>query len=100
IFGAETDPNVQAFFTADKGWGGWTAATDETLRFLTQVATRPEPGTHTEIVRPDGTTILAPGGADDDIPLVQGAWFESDWDYDSGYHWFEQQSRIGTYFDR
>ncbi len=100
LLDAESDPLVAEFFAADRGWGGWTAATDETLRFLTQVITRPEPGTHVEIVRPDGTRVLSPGTSEDDIPLVQGAYFESDWDYDSGYHWFENQSRIGTYFDR
>lgn len=102
LFDADHDPGYAAFLVDDRGWGGWTAATDESLRFLMQVVTRPEPGPHAAVVRPDGTTALAPvySGGDAEIDLVAGAWFESEWDQDGGYHWYERQERIGTYYDR
>jgi hypothetical protein len=102
ILDADHDPAVQEFLVADRGWGGWTAGTDHLMRFLTQVITRPEPGPHAAIVRPDGTRVLAPsyGAADVELPVVQGAYYESEWNHESGYHWFETQARIGTYHDR
>ncbi|MBX2798499.1 MAG: zinc-dependent metalloprotease, partial [Myxococcales bacterium] len=101
LFDAETDPNAAEYFAADNGFGGWTAATDESFRFLTQVITRPEPGAHRSITRPDGTEVLSPSttGATD-VPLISGAYYESEWNFDSGYHWFERQTRIGSYWDR
>ncbi len=101
IFEADTNPVVQDFFVADKGFGGWTAATDESFRFLTQVVTRPEPGAHAPLARPDGHTLLSPTfDGSVDVPLGVGAYYESEWDTSSGYHWFERQSRVGSYWDR
>jgi len=101
LFEADTEPAVKDFFAADKGFGGWTAATDESFRFLTQVVTRPEPGDHAPWVRPDGHELLIPtfDGAQA-IPLGMGAYYESEWDSDSGYRWFERQERVGSYWDR
>jgi len=101
-FDADNDPFVRDFFAADKGFGGWTAANDAQFQFLAQVILRPEPGAHEHMYRPDGTLLLAPTwtAGTVDIPLVTGAYYESDWDYESGYHWFDRQSRIGTYWDR
>jgi hypothetical protein len=101
IFEADTDPVVQDFFAADRGFGGWTAATDESFRFLTQVVTRPEPGDHGKRMRPDGHELLVPSfDGPETIPLGVGAYYESEWASDSGYHWFERQSRVGSYWDR
>lgn len=102
IFDVEGDTSSSDFFAADKGFGGWTAATDESFGFLTQVVLRPEPGPHGLVDRPDGVRHLAPDSfaPTAEIPLVAGAWYESDWDYTSGYHWFDRQSRVGTYWDR
>lgn len=101
IFDATNDPNAAAFFAADKGWGGWTAATDESFRFLTQVILRPEAGEHAAITRPDGVEVLTPSvGSGNDVALIEGAYFESEWDNASGYYWYENQSRLGTYWDR
>jgi len=102
IFQAETDPFAADFFVAERGFGGWTAATDESFRFMTQIVMRPEPGPHGHQYRADGTGLYEPmfGAEIVDIPLVAGAYYESEWAYDSGYHWFDRQSRIGTYWDR
>ena len=102
LFEAEADPASATFFAADRGFGGWTAATDESFRFLTQVVTRPEPGRHFPFQRPDGVQVMVPttGRFGEVIPLGAGAYYESEWDFDSGYHWFERQSRVGTYWDR
>src|SRR6476619_6094954 len=54
LFQVDTDPHAADYFAADKGFGGWTAATDESFRFLAQIVTRPEAGPHTELLRPDG----------------------------------------------
>ncbi|MEQ1568765.1 MAG: zinc-dependent metalloprotease [Myxococcota bacterium] len=101
IFDVANDPYAQEFFASDRGWGGWTAGTDSTFRFLTQVITRPEAGEHATVTRADGVEVLAPTfGGLDQVPLVEGAYFESEWDSSSGYFWFERQTRIGTYWDR
>lgn len=101
IFDVAGDPDAAEFFAADKGWGGWTAATDESFRFLTRVILRPEAGAHTPMVRPDGVEVLAPAlGTGNDVALIEGAYFESEWDNASGYFWYENQSRLGTYWDR
>lgn len=100
LFDADGDPNAATYFAADRGFGGWTAATDGTMRFLTQVVARPEPGQHGLVTRPDGTMVLSPDGAGVEIPIITGAYYESEWDFDSGYHWFERQVRVGSYFDR
>jgi DNA-binding winged helix-turn-helix (wHTH) protein/tetratricopeptide (TPR) repeat protein len=92
---------VQRFLVAPRGWGGWTAGTHHLVRFLGQVITRPEPGPHAALKRPDGVQVLAPAySGTKELPVVQGAWYESEWDHESGYHWFETQARIGTYHDR
>ena len=101
IFNADGDPNVAEYFAAENGFGGWTAATDDSFRFLLQVITRPEPGSYASTVRADGVSMLAPSPAGTyEVPLVAGAYYESEWDFDSGYHWFERQMRIGNYWDR
>jgi len=101
IFDVEGDPAAAGFFAADQGLGGWTAATDDSFRFLVQTVTRPEPGAHGPLVRPDGLELYAPmSGGDVEVPLIDGAYYESEWDFASGYHWFERQSRIGSYHDR
>lgn len=102
LFDADHDAGYAAFLVDDRGWGGWTAATDHSLRFLMQVVTRPEPGLHATVVRPDGTTVLSPtfDEGEAELALPAGAWFESEWDQGGGYHWYERQERIGTYYDR
>ncbi len=102
IFGVDSDSYAEEYFAAERGFGGWTAATDESFRFLTQIVTRPEPGPHGHVYRSDGEGIYEPmfGAEVMDIPLIAGAYYESEWAYDSGYHWFDRQSRIGTYWDR
>ncbi|MCB9681409.1 MAG: zinc-dependent metalloprotease [Alphaproteobacteria bacterium] len=102
VLGAGFDPDAADYLAADRGLGGWTVATQDTFRFLTEVVTRPEPGRYGPTVRPDGT---AWNGADAtratvDIPVGEGTYYASAWDDDSGYHWFERRSRIGTYWDR
>jgi hypothetical protein len=101
LFEAQTDEHAAEYFAADKGFGGWTAATDESFRFLARIVTRPEAGPHATTLRPDGTEVLmAAFDSEEQIDLVQGAYFESEWDTASGYFWFEHQSRVGTYWDR
>ncbi|MEN0063909.1 MAG: zinc-dependent metalloprotease [Myxococcota bacterium] len=101
IFDVEGDPLAADFFADDIGFGGWTAATDDSFRFLVQTVTRPEPGPHGLTERPDGVEMYTPlVGGELNVELIDGAYYESEWDFSSGYHWFERQSRIGSYFDR
>ena len=87
---------------ADRGLGAWTAASADSFQFLAEVLTRPEPGTFAAHERADGQLLaledyMAPTL---DVPLGEGAYFESEWDSDAGYHWFDRVSRIGTWWDR
>jgi hypothetical protein len=102
VFDAQGDPQMAVYFAADKGFGPWTAATDESFQFLANIILRPEPGAHEPTHRADGVELAMPvyGEGSEEIELVEGAFYESEWDYDSGYHWFDRKARIGTYWDR
>ncbi|MFH0903272.1 MAG: zinc-dependent metalloprotease, partial [Pseudomonadota bacterium] len=97
----ETDERAAEFFAADRGYGGWTAAAASSLQFLTEIITRPEPGPHALTYAADGSRYNVPtsGKGAFTIPLIAGAYYGSDWDH-SGYRWYEQQSRIGVYWDK
>lgn len=102
VLGAEFDDNAAAYFAADKGLGGWTAGSVDSLRFLGQVIARPEPGTYAPEAQPDGSMLSVPGAGEDAFELQLGpaGYYASDWDNDSGYHWFGRRSRVGTYWDK
>jgi hypothetical protein len=102
FLGAGFDASAKDWFAADRGMGGWTVASADTFRFLTQVVARPEPGSIGWDDRPDGVSLLSSSSEDPylDVPLGMGAWYDSDWDDSAGYWWFERYRRIGTVWDR
>ncbi|GEM_PF-1065816 len=101
-YDAETDDAAAAFFAADEGFGSWTAAEAEALQFLVQVLLRPEPGAFSLAEDPAGDTYYTPvyGDGELEIELVTGAWYSSEWDFDAGYHWFDKQTIIGSYWEK
>jgi len=101
-FGVEFNPYAAEYFAADKGFGGWTAGTAEAFQFLGQVLLRPEPGAFEATTDVEGHPMLAPtySGGEVEVPLITGAYYSSEWDSDEGYHWFDKQSVVGTYWDK
>lgn len=102
IYSAGFDENAVDYFASDKGLGGWTIAADESFQFFTRVITRPEAGGHAIDYRADGVEVAKAtwDAGDFELPMITGAYYESDWQYDAGYRWYEKQSRIGTYWDK
>jgi hypothetical protein len=101
-FGVEFDPYAEDYFAADRGFGGWSAGTAASYQFLTQVLLRPEPGEFAMSNDVEGHDFLAPvySGGELELPLITGAYYSSAWDSDSGYHWFDRQQVVGTYWDK
>jgi hypothetical protein len=101
VLDAAFDPATAAWMASDRGLGGWTLASADSFRFMTQVVLRPEPGRLSTVRRSDGLERLVPGAVGErSLELGAGAWYSSEWDTDSGYWWFQRWQRIGTYWDR
>ena len=102
IFGAETDAGASAFFASDRGYGGWTIATNDAFQFLMNIIMRPEPGNHVTTYRADGSlyNVTTSGTGDFEIDLITGGYYTSTWDFDAGYYWYDMQTRIGTFWDK
>ncbi|MFO0712049.1 MAG: zinc-dependent metalloprotease [Sandaracinus sp.] len=100
VFGTtDTDP----FWTNQDGMGSWTGAVGIAFGLLTRVLTAPEPGTYTTGTAPDGTPLLVSGGSalsSSRVNALDGRYLETTWDFDAGYFWFDQLSRVGYFYDK
>ncbi len=94
------DPNLEAFWTAERGMGAWTAAVGSAYQTLTRVVTAPEPGSYAQGTRGDGTEAMLPGGGSTRVNGFDGRYLETVWDYDAGYFWFDQLERVGYFYDK
>jgi hypothetical protein len=93
-------PGYDAFWTAERGMGGYTAAVGSAYQTLLRVVTAPEPGGYSSDVRGDGTTALLPGGREASVDGYDGRYLETTWDFDAGYFWFDQLERVGYFYDK
>jgi len=100
------DSELKAFFTADNGYGPWTVAVDQSLNFLLGVLATPEVGKYwlgnddryDQISYVDSTGNPLP--ADLSLSVPTGKYLESEWDFDSGYYWFDKMTHVGIFHDK
>lgn len=96
-------PGFDTFFTAERGFGTYTAAVGAAYQALTRVVTTPEPGTYAAGTRGDGTIAMLPGGGGAGSVRVDGfdgRYLETTWDFSAGYFWFDQLERVGYFYDK
>lgn len=101
IFGG--DPTLDAFWTAQDGFGPQTAAVGAAFSLFTRVITAPEPGGYVTTTRPDGTSALMIdefSAPELEIDSVDGRFLETSWDFDAGFYWFDQLDRVGFTIDK
>ncbi|MBI2895977.1 MAG: zinc-dependent metalloprotease [Deltaproteobacteria bacterium] len=96
----EPTDNVPRFLERPDGFGPLTVAVGDAFQTFAETLTMPEPGTYHLDVRGDGTEWLAPWGEDFEVPLTEGRWLETTWDFDSGYYWDDKVLRVGYFVDK
>ncbi len=95
-----------AFLFADsKGWKGWTLAVQDGFNLFGDVMTQPDAGSFSNTTDALGVQYLVQtsdsmGRGIANIPLIDGRYFSTTWDFDSGYYWFERQTRVGNAIDK
>ncbi len=103
---AQVDPAVVApLFTDAAGWKGWGLSAEAGLNLFGEIITAPEAGSFIREVNPVGLSYLkqdsdSMGSGVKSIPLIDGRYFSTTWDFDSGYYWYEHQTRIGFAIDK
>jgi hypothetical protein len=93
------------FWRSPEGWGAYTVAVKQGFDLLGHILTTPEPGAHNRQDRGDGLEALlsdegAEGRPDLVLPIPDGRYLQTSWDYDSGYYWYEQITHVGTFLDK
>jgi len=97
--------DLDFLYTDSKGWKGWTLAVNDGFNLFGNVMTMPEAGSMNNTTTPLGVTMLTqtsdtPGSGLVNMPLIDGRYFSTTWDFDSGYYWYERQTRIGYANDK
>lgn len=93
-------PGAEEFWTAERGFGGFTAAVGASYQTLMRVITTPEPGGYSMTTRADGTRAMMSGGGEVRVDGFDGRALETTWDFDAGYYWFDQLERVGYFYDK
>ncbi len=101
------DKELKTFFTADDGYGPWTTAVDRSLDFFFDILATPEVGEYWQNNKGEYTQTAfydAKTGAElaPDLTLSapSGKYMASEWDFDSGYFWYDKMSNVGVYHDK
>jgi hypothetical protein len=94
-----------AFWTSPDGWGPYTLAVSEGFDLLGEMLTMPEPGPYYLYNQDDGRDAYqmdqyGTGAPDFTIEIPNGRTFSTEWDYSSGYYWYERVSSIGSFLDK
>ncbi|MBM4378860.1 MAG: zinc-dependent metalloprotease, partial [Deltaproteobacteria bacterium] len=93
------------FWRSADGWGAWTVATTDTFNFFGEVLMTPEPGPYQRYAGVDGReawyldpySLDAPGFT---LPLGVGRTFATEWEFDSGYFWYDRIRVVGSFLDK
>jgi hypothetical protein len=93
-------PGIDAFMTAERGFGTYSLAVGAAYQTLTRVITAPEPGGYSQGTRGDGTLAMMSGGNTERVNGFDGRYLETTWDFDAGYFWFDQLDRVGYFYDK
>ncbi|MBI2896277.1 MAG: zinc-dependent metalloprotease [Deltaproteobacteria bacterium] len=103
-----SDEQIGEFFTdPDVGWGNFTVAIHDAFNQLARTLTMPDVNDYRAGLQPDGTRALVATGFGGGVPLdvTQGryfttAWWDSSYDDDCGYYFWECLHHVGFYLDK
>ncbi|MFZ5469923.1 MAG: zinc-dependent metalloprotease [Myxococcota bacterium] len=93
------------FWRAPDAWGPYTVAVTEGFNHLGDILTMPEPGPY-YLYQLDDTRLAylmdeyGSGAPEFRIDIPNGRFFSTEWDFDSGYYWYERVSHIGSFLDK
>ena len=94
-----------AFWTSPDGYGPYTVAVTQSFDFLGEMLMMPEPGKYyvysgddnRDAWYHDDSGTGAPGFT---LGLGQSRYFNTQWEYDSGYFWYERVRNVGSFVDK
>jgi len=103
----DTDPNSRNFWIDPNGWGPFTQAVSDGFDLLGDIVTTPTPGPYVLYAGDDGRDIYLQDSyfdpmypPDFTLPLGEGRYFVTEWEYDSGYFWYERLHHLGSFTDK
>jgi hypothetical protein len=93
------------FWHSPDGWGPYTVAVTDGFNLLGQILTTPEPGPYYVTDLADGRQAYMPDPYAVDPPTFKidipvGRYYDTEWDYNSGYYWYDRISHIGMFLDK
>ncbi len=97
------------FWRSPTGWGPYTAAVTSGFNLLGEILTEPVPGPYYKYLQPSPTgepryfyqqNDYGTGNAAFTLNVPAGRYFTTEWDYDSGYYWYEHIKYIGSFHDK
>ena len=102
---APDDGQPTNFWRSPDKWGPYTVAVTQGFDFLGEVLLTPEPGPYHLYSGNDGRESYyldeyGQGAPAFTLGLGQGRYFETQWDYDSGYYWYERVNLVGSFLDK
>lgn len=103
---AEPDDGTPTnFWRSPDGWGPYALAVSQSFDFFGEVLMTPEPGPYHLYLGDDyrEAWYLDPYGSGEPgftLALGQGRHFNTEWEYDSGYYWYERIRHIGSFDDK
>jgi len=105
---ADLIPDVPAdsnnFWRSPDKWGPYTVAVTKSFDFFGDVLMTPEPGPYDLETQADGRDLYKMDEYWDrpkfTLGLGEGRYFESGWEYDSGYFWYERVHHVGSFNDK
>jgi len=94
-----------AFWTSPDGYGPYTVAVTQSFDFLGEMLMMPEPGKYFEYLGDDNRTNwyvdnFADGTPGFTLGLDRARFFNTTWEYDSGYFWYERVRNVGSFVDK
>ncbi|MBX7114919.1 MAG: zinc-dependent metalloprotease [Myxococcaceae bacterium] len=98
----DADPS---FWTDPNGYGPYTLAVSQGFDFLGDMLMTPEPGPYQKYIGDDGRSAFYMDEYSSDPPafslsIGEARYFETSWDYDSGYYWYDQVRNVGSFIDK
>lgn len=105
---ADTIPDAPAdqtnFWRSADKWGPYTVAVTDSFDFFGDVLMTPEPGPYELEAQADGRDLYVQDPFWERPAFTLGVgearYFETGWEYDSGYFWYERIHHVGSFNDK
>ena len=98
------DGSPTNFWRSPDGWGAVTVAVTKGFDFFGEVLLTPEPGDYYRYADADEREAYYVDYSDDapdfSLAIPQARYFNTEWDYDSGYFWYEKVHHVGSFLDK